>query len=174
MALPRQPVRLWKTPDKNDIPQPLLVRSLPIPNGRYDEGFRVPVGVRKPPMQEPAGHSRRLWGFRSAADVDVGPTAAGTLGGGCRKVASSRLGAVLSASHVARRRPVGGGSHHGAARVRCRRRSACGLKLECAMPGHGSFPRFVVDACGGPRGCCRRSNTSMMIMRPPQQRHGGR
>ncbi|WP_210206247.1 hypothetical protein, partial [Aminobacter sp. AP02] len=25
-----------------------------------DEGFRVPAGVRKPPMQEPASHRRRL------------------------------------------------------------------------------------------------------------------
>ena len=41
-----------------------------------DEGFRVPAGVRKPPMQEPAGHSRSLWGFRFSADVGDGVTAA--------------------------------------------------------------------------------------------------
>lgn len=38
------------------------------------------------------------------------------------------------------------------------------------MRDHGRFSRFVVAENGGPRGCRARSNTSMMIMRPPQQR----
>lgn len=42
------------------------------------------------------------------------------------------------------------------------------------MPGHGEFSRFVAVESGGPRGCRHRSNVSMMIMRPPQHRHGGR
>jgi hypothetical protein len=42
------------------------------------------------------------------------------------------------------------------------------------MPGHGQLSRFVAVASGGPRGCLQRSNTSMTIMRPPQQGHGGR
>lgn len=41
---------------------------------RLGEGFRVPAGVRKPLMQEPAGHSRCLWGFRFLADVGDGVT----------------------------------------------------------------------------------------------------
>ena len=74
----------------------------------------------------------------------------------------------------ARRDSVGGDSHHGRVRFRCRKRSACGLKLDAAMSGHGAVSRFVADACGGPRGCFHRSNTSMTIMRPPQHGHGGR
>ena len=31
----------------------------------------------------------------------------------------------------------------------------------------------VAVVSGGPRGCFHRSNTSMTIMRPPQQGHGG-
>lgn len=43
------------------------------------------------------------------------------------------------------------------------------------MPGHGAVSRIGADAFGGPRGCLlHRSNTSMTIMRPPQQEHGGR
>ena len=41
-----------------------------------------------------------------------------------------------------------------------------------AMPGRDAFSRFVAAACGGPRGWRQRSNTSMTIMRPPQQGHG--
>jgi hypothetical protein len=42
------------------------------------------------------------------------------------------------------------------------------------MPGHEAISRFVAGASGGPRGCLHRSNTSMTIIRPPQQGHGGR
>lgn len=143
-------------------------------DGRQGEGFRVPAGVRKPLMQEPAGHGPWLWGFRFAADVGDYATASGRRQDGCAVEASLRRRAVLSALHPARRDPVGGVSHHRRARFRCRRRSTCGLKLDHAMPGHGAFSRFVADACGGPRGCLQRSNVSMMIMRPPQQGHGGR
>ena len=37
------------------------------------------------------------------------------------------------------------------------------------MPGHGTVCRFGDVLSGGPRGCRHRSNTSMTIMRPPQQ-----
>jgi hypothetical protein len=36
------------------------------------------------------------------------------------------------------------------------------------------FRRDPMMSFGGPRGCLHRSNTSMTIMRPPQQGHGGR
>jgi hypothetical protein len=42
------------------------------------------------------------------------------------------------------------------------------------MPGYGHFSGFAAAACGGPRGCFHRSNTSMTIMRPPQHGHSGR
>lgn len=90
------------------------------------EGFRVPAGVRKPLMQEPAGHSRWLWGFRSAADVGVSATDAGKRGRGCRPGASLRPSAVWPAPQVARREPVDDDRHHRRARVRCRRLGAFG------------------------------------------------
>src|SRR5690606_37129230 len=60
----------------------------PNPELRNGEGFRVPAGVRKPPMLEPAGHSRWLWGFRAAADVGDGATAAGMRRDGSGEAAS--------------------------------------------------------------------------------------
>ena len=62
---------------------------------RFREEFRAPAGVRKSPRKEPAGHSRWLWGFRSAADVVDGVTAAGKRGGGCGQATSLLLCAVL-------------------------------------------------------------------------------
>jgi hypothetical protein len=73
-------------------------------NGRDGEGFWVPEGVRKPLMQEPAGHCRRLWGFRTAADVGVGATDAGKRRGGCGQAASLLLRAVLAARNCSGRR----------------------------------------------------------------------
>ena len=69
------------------------------------EEFRAPAGVRKSPRKEPAGHSRWLWGFRFAADVGDGATAAGKRGDGCGQAASLRIRAVLSARRAARSRP---------------------------------------------------------------------
>lgn len=115
---------------------------LNVPNG---EGFRMPAGVRKPLMQEPAGHSRRLWGFRSAVDVGDGAAATRKRRDGRGLEALLRHRAVLSALRPARRDPVGGASHHRRAQFRCRKRSACGLKLDNAMPGHGAFSRFRIS-----------------------------
>ncbi|MEQ1943861.1 hypothetical protein ABMA32_15715, partial [Mesorhizobium sp. VNQ89] len=66
-------------------------------NDRNGEGFRVPAGVRKPLMQEAAGHGRWLWGFRCAADVGDGATATGEREDGRGLKASLRRRAVLSA-----------------------------------------------------------------------------
>lgn len=42
----------------------LLGKSIGLANDLIGEGFRVPSGVRKPLMQEPAvGTFRDLWGF---------------------------------------------------------------------------------------------------------------
>ena len=125
-------------------------------------------------MQEPAGHSRWLWGFRSAVDVGDGATAAGLRGDGCEEAASLCLRAVQPIPHDARCEGVDSDIDGGRARVRCRRRSACGCGLDYAIPAHGAVSRFVAVASGGPRGCLQRAKVSMMIMRPPQQRHGGR
>ncbi len=86
----------------------------------------MPSGVRKPLMQESAGHSQWLWGFRSAVDVGVGVTNGDNRDGGCGQAASLRLGAVQPAPQVARHDPVGGDSHDRRARVRCRMVGPCG------------------------------------------------
>ena len=91
----------------------------------YGEGFRVPAGVRKPLMQEPTGHSRWLWGFRTAADVGDGSADGGEVRR-CGQAASLRIGAVQQAPHVACREPV---DDHGAIGARgsvAGGRSACG------------------------------------------------
>lgn len=126
-------------------------------SGQVGEGFRVPAGVRKPLMQEPAGHSRWLWGFRSATDVGDGVTAALKRGGGCGGGPLLCLRAVQPISHEARCDAVGSDIDDGRAWVRCRRGSVCGCRLDQVMPGHGSHSRCVADAHGGPRGCLHRS-----------------
>lgn len=141
---------------------------------RNGEGFRVPPGVRKPLMQEPAGHSRWLWGFRISAYVVDGTTAVGKHAGACGQAGSFHLRAVMWAWRMVVSDPVSVVAHHRRARVRRRRPSACGWRLDDSMPGHGRFSRFDVLMAGGPRGCRHRSNTSITIMRPPQQEHGGR
>lgn len=92
----------------------------------YREEFRAPAGVRKSPRKEPAGHSRWLWGFRSAADVGDGWGVAREGRDGCRQAASLRLHGVWPARHAAGRSCVGVDDHHGRASIRCRRLSACG------------------------------------------------
>lgn len=47
-------------------------------------------------------------------------------------------------------------------------------RLNHSMPGHGVLLPVDREPCGDPRGCLHRSNTSITIMRPRQQRHGGR
>lgn len=143
-------------------------------NGRDGEGFRVPAGVRKPLMQEPAGHSRWLWGFRSVADVGAGKIRAGKCGNRGRLVALLRGCSVLSTRYPAPFDRGCGDRWHRRVRIRCRRSRACGYGVNRSMPGHGLISRFVAFACGGPRGFLLGSNVSIMIMRPPQQGHGVR
>ena len=45
-------------------------RSTPKRTGRYREGFRTPLGVRKSPKNEPAGRWRSVWGFRIWAGLE--------------------------------------------------------------------------------------------------------
>lgn len=50
----------------------------------------------------------------------------------------------------------------------------CGSVRDQVVPGHARTVPVVAIVDGGARGCCQRSNVSMMIMCPPQQGHGGR
>ena len=55
-----------------------------------------------------------------------------------------------------------------------RPQQGCDRQARYAVPGHGElFPAEHVGR-GGARGWVQRSNVSRMIMRPPQQGHGGR
>ena len=127
-----------------------------------------------PRGRNPRATGRWLWGFRSAADVGNGVTAVWRPEDGLKQAAGLPVRALHSARHVACRERIGGDCRVGRAWIHCRKRRARGRRFAFAMPGHGLASRFAVVACGGPRGCLQRSNTSMMIMRPPQQRHGGR
>lgn len=62
---------------------------------RHREGFRVPSGVRKPPMQGATGGW--LWGFRPTADVGAGGGFGRMSRVGCGQAASLRLRGMLSA-----------------------------------------------------------------------------
>lgn len=148
----------------------------PLPRSGFvhGEGFRVPAGVRKPLMQEPAGHGLWLWGFRVAADVGGSEDIVGKRRDGYSQGTSLPLRTPLKAPLAVGCCSVGVGDHHGHARVRCRRLNAGGWKLVHGVPGHGGVSRIGADASGGPRGCFHRSNTSTTNMRPPQQGHAGR
>ena len=125
-------------------------------------------------MQDPAGHrstgygdfgfrvvSAMAWPWPESVAIDASGPRREVCAGFCRL--SMRSDSALSASMIIMR-----------ARIRYRRLSASGLKLEYAMPGHGAFSRLAAEVPGGPRGCLHRSNTSMTIMRPPQHGHDGR
>ena len=103
----------------------------------------MPLGVRKPLMQEPAGHRRCPWGFRVAADVRGGATVVDQHRAGCRQTASLRLRAVLLGWRAAVADLFGVADHHRRARARCRCRApAAGGWRAIAMPG--SWPLLPV------------------------------
>ena len=141
---------------------------------RVREEFRAPAGVRKSPRKEPADHRLMLWRFRFTADACGGEPAARKWIDGYREVAAFQIRAALTGRPTARRNPGDGGDLHGRMLVGRRRRAACGWRLAHSMPDHEAVSRLVAVASGGPRGCFQRARTSMTIIRPPQQEHGGR
>ena len=162
---------------------------------RSCEGFRMPArrggraalraGVRKPPGKEPAGAARRwrLWGFDRVPPAGV--AGSGRSDRGARRLALAERPRPAS-RRVRSRAPQAG-------RCRCdRRHRGVGSIGRAAAPGAGSEAsgglamRRGADGGhgvavltpgsdgGGPRGAPPRSKISTMIMRPPQQGHGGR
>lgn len=171
---------IFTQPRRNSVKRTLFfdVRSRPSASQyltvRSSEEFRTPSGVRKFPRKEPADHRLMLWRFRFSAEARGGEAAARKLIDGYGQVSSLRIRAALSAWRPSRWKHMDAGDLLGRMRVGCRRREACGWSFGHSLRGHEAASRVVAVASGGLRGCFQRAKTSMTIMRPPQQEHGGR
>ena len=135
------------------------------------------AGVRKPSGKEPAGArlaACRLWGFDGAAPW-AGVALAGVVGGRST-IAVDNFSPPPPSSRGfwhARRHAVGVWKH----------RDDNGATPGASFPGgqmarsddgrHGAAVLTRGPPGGGPRGAPLRSMISTMIIRPPQQGHGG-
>ena len=137
------------------------------------------AGVRKPPRKEPAGGPEGgclLWGF-DRARVSVGDVLAGASGGRLpmmKRILSRRAMVVV---RIAPNRWRCGGDWRrwgsGGAAPGASSSSGCMMRLGNGR-GHSAAALIPAWGEGGARGSPPRPKLSTMIMRPPQQGHGGR